>query len=115
MDCSKKKEIQKHSSNPNGERNDMVPRETDIVRCPAIGRRDPRKQGAKRHRLVCLAAARIRFDRIGDLPAESRSRGILGELMPVQGPDAKRFSAGSRGALQKHCRLGAVVAGGAVR
>lgn len=69
---------------PNGERNDMVLRETDIVRCPAIGRRDPRKQGAKR--LVRLGAARIRFDRIGDLPAESRSRGILGELLPARGP-----------------------------
>ena len=55
-----------------------------LVRCPAIGRRDPRKQGAKRHRLVCLGAARIRSDRIADLPAESRSRGILGELTPAR-------------------------------
>lgn len=72
--------MQQNSSNPNQRPFPTLRSETDTVRCPAIGWRDPRKRGTKRVRLVRLGA-RIRFDRIDDLPAESRSCGILGELM----------------------------------
>ncbi|KAK9306189.1 hypothetical protein QLX08_003080 [Tetragonisca angustula] len=85
-----------------------------LVRCPAIGRRDPRKQGATSPSgLPGRCSNTIRPNR--------RSSGRVTKPWNTrrtdagQRPDAKRFSAGSREALQKHCRLGAVVAGGAVR